>query len=406
MLEGFPYAFATCCLVLLLAVEIRSQNDPADVVTTRQQDVDGYSSQYGNTGNRGMMIPPPFNCKRLPERNETTSSVHALRPQDVRVVMAMGDSITAGFGMMGKQGTVFKDLIEYRGQSWSIGGDAQAYTLATIIRHFSPDLVGASLGSHQVEVCWGYLCPSFHEPVQDRLNSAQTGAMMYDMIHTLNSQVDYIIGELKKMQQVDMRKDWKVLTIFVGANEMCLRCGATHAQPTSPDDYELYFRKALTQLRDEVPRLFVNVVQMFNVSQVYTVSLRSKHCENIHSDFFVECSCAFWNGSAADERRKDMDEAAVAYNERLEKVVRDFAKNRSDEFVAVLQPAFRDGTAETLPLDFISSLDCFHPSLLAHQTMAKLMWNNMLTPSTKKRTTFDLHDPIICPTEDTVFATD
>ena len=346
-----------------------------------------------------------FNCSRLPLRNATSNSVHNLRPQDVKVVMAMGDSISAGFGMMGKQGGLLKDLTEYRGQSWSIGGDVQAFTLPSLLRHYNPDLVGASVGTHVAEVCWGYLCPTTHKPAQDKLNSAQTGAMMYDMIHTLDSQVDYITHELHQMEQIEMRKDWKVLTLFVGANEMCLRCGSTHVQPTSADDYEKYFRAALSRLRNEIPRLYVNVMLMFNVSQVYEVSLRSKRCEEIHSDFFVECSCAFLNTSEGNERRKEMDEAAVAYNQRLEKVVNEFSQNRSDEFAAVIQPAFRDGLAKNLPTDFVSSLDCFHPSLLAHQAMAKLLWNNMLSTRAEKHSTFDFRDSLICPTESSIFPT-
>ena len=32
-----------------------------------------------------------------------------------------------------------------------------------------------------------------------------------------------------------------------------------------------------------------------------------------------------------------------------------------------------------------SCLDCFHSSLLAHQDMAKGLWNNMLTPAAQKK---------------------
>ena len=42
------------------------------------------------------------------------------RPQDIKAVLAMGDSITAGFGIMGRK--PIKDILdEYRGWSWSIG---------------------------------------------------------------------------------------------------------------------------------------------------------------------------------------------------------------------------------------------------------------------------------------------
>ena len=39
-----------------------------------------------------------------------------------------------------------------QGQSWSIGGDPGAQTVATFLRFYTPNIVGASLGKHFVEV--------------------------------------------------------------------------------------------------------------------------------------------------------------------------------------------------------------------------------------------------------------
>lgn len=47
------------------------------------------------------------------------TSVHALRPGDIDVVGAMGDSLTAANGAGASN--VFQVLIENRGVSWSIG---------------------------------------------------------------------------------------------------------------------------------------------------------------------------------------------------------------------------------------------------------------------------------------------
>ena len=61
-------------------------------------------------------------------------------------MLALGDSISAGFGMEGKRG----GLHEYRGKSWSIGGDANATTLPNFLRQFSPNVSGYSLGRREV----------------------------------------------------------------------------------------------------------------------------------------------------------------------------------------------------------------------------------------------------------------
>lgn len=85
-----------------------------------------------------------FSCPKLPPRNKTTTTVRRLHPQDVSVVLALGDSITAGFGMLGTQSSLLKDLLEYRGLSWSIGGDPDAVTLPNFLRHYNPKVGGAN----------------------------------------------------------------------------------------------------------------------------------------------------------------------------------------------------------------------------------------------------------------------
>jgi len=37
-----------------------------------------------------------FNCPELPPLSQPARNVYELRPQDIKVVMALGDSITAG----------------------------------------------------------------------------------------------------------------------------------------------------------------------------------------------------------------------------------------------------------------------------------------------------------------------
>ena len=45
----------------------------------------------------GVSYPPvSFNCPSLPPLARSARNVYELRPQDIKVVMALGDSITAG----------------------------------------------------------------------------------------------------------------------------------------------------------------------------------------------------------------------------------------------------------------------------------------------------------------------
>jgi hypothetical protein len=103
-----------------------------------------------------------FDCPQLPPLTQPAKDVYELRPQDIKVVMALGDSINAGFGMMGSQGNLHDDFQEYRGQSWSMGLDSNASTVASFLRFYTPGIVGGSLGNHSVEVCIMF-CAGDHE---------------------------------------------------------------------------------------------------------------------------------------------------------------------------------------------------------------------------------------------------
>lgn len=53
-------------------------------------------------------------------------------------------------------------------------------------------------------------------------------------------------------------------------------------------------------------------------------------------------------------------------------------------------------TAVSIPpeigLDFLSKLDCFHPSSMANTAWSIGLWNNMLTPAGQKQTNLDLNN--------------
>ena len=62
-----------------------------------------------------------FPCKDLKKSETKPKSVHKLKPGDIDVVAAIGDSITAGMGSLGKN--IFQVNNEYRGVSFSIGNN-------------------------------------------------------------------------------------------------------------------------------------------------------------------------------------------------------------------------------------------------------------------------------------------
>ncbi|XP_019859140.1 PREDICTED: phospholipase B1, membrane-associated-like [Amphimedon queenslandica] len=335
-----------------------------------------------------------FNCTSLPPLSRQAGTVHELRPQDIKVVMAFGDSITAGFSMKGIHG--LDTIYEYRGLSWSIGGDPNATTIPGFLKTYTPDLIGASLKSHILEFCYGDACiPDQHRPSEDVFNAAQTGAMLSNVN---KEEYKYLYEQVSKNSKIDMKNDWKLLTILAGFNDLCLGCSGK-VPILTPDDFE-----SLEKVRANIPRVFVNVVEIFNLSLVYEKTKDSDYCLTFHRLFAIECFCLFDPDDGA-KWRQIVDDHVVQYNERIRKVADDYKQKNYTEFAVIAQPGLRDGTAANVPFDFFSTFDCFHPSVKGHEAFAKVVWNNMLTPAAKKSTTFDHEAPYICPTSDTLLYT-
>ena len=152
-----------------------------------------------------------FNCK-VSKSPVTPASVNFLRPSDIDVVAAIGDSITAGFGA---QSTSLLNLAgEWRGLSWSIGGQEafdSVQTVPNLLKFFNPDVYGFSTGKGQ---------PTSDVAV---LNRAVSGAIAQD----LPAQVDELVAMLKADPNIDFLESWKLITVWIGRGPSTLSC--THA---------------------------------------------------------------------------------------------------------------------------------------------------------------------------------
>lgn len=74
------------------------------------------------------------------------TSVHQLRPGDIDIVGAIGDSLTAGNGALATN--ILQVMIENKGVSWSIGGKGtwqRFLTLPNILKVYNPKLYGFSV---------------------------------------------------------------------------------------------------------------------------------------------------------------------------------------------------------------------------------------------------------------------
>lgn len=308
-------------------------------------------------------------------------------------MMAMGDSITSAFGIMGSWN-------ESRGYSFSIGGDAGAITLPNIFKFFNPSIVGPSIGSADAEACYGPSCPGIHFfPSVDANNAAKSGSTIFDMV---SSQVNYLIREVNKKPDMDVSQDWKVLSIMIGANDLCASC-AFNLTYLSPDEYESNLMGTLERVRSSLPRTFVNLIPGFNISQAYDLSLKVSRCNNVTRPLFVSCDCLFKPANSAI--RALIDARVAQFNQRAAKVATYYQRKAYDNFAVVVQPFATNTSISKLSSSFLSRLDCFHPSKPAHEAMAVALWNAMLTPSANKKTTLNMTETPICPTDSSLLYT-
>eukprot|EP01089_Gocevia_fonbrunei_P016048 TRINITY_DN4888_c0_g1_i1.p1 TRINITY_DN4888_c0_g1~~TRINITY_DN4888_c0_g1_i1.p1 ORF type:complete len:357 (-),score=49.77 TRINITY_DN4888_c0_g1_i1:4-1074(-) len=327
-------------------------------------------------------------CPPLPPH--TPTDIRDLHPNDISVVMALGDSITAGFGLMGLKAEDIFD--EFRGKSWSIGGDPEAVTLANFFRMFNSNLYGASTSVHLVEL------PYTDYYATDRCNGAQSNAGVDNLLY----QLDHIVEVLKSNPNISIEKDWKLVTVLIGANDACPLCWEFD-RPTvqqAADSFESYMSQVILEFSQKIPRTFFNVLPLFNISQVYYLSLNTSYCDDVHISLPVECTCAF---DSDESNRIYLDSVVQAYASRLAKLEKEWkAKNLSD-FIVQIQPFSQNLVIPNI--NYLSTLDCFHPSLLAHQQLAIATWNSLLTPVGKKPQHLKPNQPLICPTADTLLYT-
>ncbi|KAG1308086.1 hypothetical protein G6F61_005674 [Rhizopus arrhizus] len=95
-----------------------------------------------------------------------------------------------------------------------------------------------------------------------------------------------------------------------------------------------------------------------------------------------------------------MDSVSDGYNQQLQAIAAKYPGKPGGTFAVMYSPAPID--ILSFPIDALSNLDCFHPSLKGHQWIAKTFWNQLflgksLKPSVMK---FDSNLKIRCPTED------
>ncbi|XP_033619312.1 phospholipase B1, membrane-associated isoform X4 [Fukomys damarensis] len=306
-----------------------------------------------------------FLCTEWNPSNSIPTSVHELRPADIKVVAALGDSLTTAVGARPSNSS---DLyISWRGLSWSIGGDGALEThttLPNILKKFNPSILGFSTGT--LEKTQGF-------------NVAVEGARAQDM----PAQARDLVERMKTSTEINPETDWKLVTLFIGSNDLCQYC----ENPADPltEEYVQHIQQALDIFYEKLPRAFINVVEVMELASLHqgqggqcAVLLAAQR----------NCSCLrhFPDSPVMQELKK--------VNWNLQSGISRFSYQQKymqrEDFAVVVQPFFQNtliplNELGTTDITFFSE-DCLHFSERGHAEMAIALWNNMLEPVGQKTT--------------------
>ncbi|XP_037602985.1 phospholipase B1, membrane-associated [Sebastes umbrosus] len=315
------------------------------------------------------------------------TSVEYVKAADVKVIAALGDSLTTAIGANGS--TILAIPFEFREVSFSIGGYGtyqNVITLANIFKLFNPKLLGPS----PVKTLHG----SPTTVNETGFNFAVTGH------NTLNvtDQIRHMIDTFKSYPGLNFEEDWKVVTMLIGMNDICDYC--KDKTLFSPDCFVHYMTEALDLMMKEMPRTIVNVVQIFPMKPLREVQRPTLGCQ-LQKSF---CSCLVLPEENSTELT-ELVEINVEFQRRLKELLRGDRFFKKD-FAAVLQPYLEYSGPARLPngkldLSFFTA-DCFHFTVKGHEELAKGLWNNMFQPDGGKEMIETFTEPIklICPTKE------
>jgi phospholipase B1 len=335
-------------------------------------------------GKKPAAFPCQVSSESIP-KDELTA--HNLRPNDIQCVAAIGDSLTAGLGAQAK--TPIGLVTEYRGVSWSIGGDKnydELLTLPNILRRYNPNIRGFSTGT-DIIFLGGQNAKNNH------LNVAKSG----ETSHGMPDQASLLLERLRSNGDCDLINDWKVITLFVGGNDLCLFCQDYDAY--TPDSFTQNIQTTLDFFHANIPRALVNLVLVLDVRDVEKLNAGGPVCSLLHSN---TCPCAAFPPTQGD--RDILDQWLPLYQSKLVDLVNTGRYDTKPDFTVVVQPFMAHTPLPLQPngepdYNYFAP-DCFHFSGLGHSRAALSLWNNMLEPVGEKSWEWHVGEQIECPTPD------
>ncbi|GMS93163.1 hypothetical protein PENTCL1PPCAC_15338, partial [Pristionchus entomophagus] len=219
-------------------------------------------------------------------------------------------------------------------------------------KKFNPDIFGYSIKTGSANV-WE----------NAKLNAAIPGAKSADLVGQAND----LVKKMKSHPEIDVANDWKLVHIFIGANDVCDWC--THENQLGENHFRDSIGSAVQILKDNLPKTVVVLVGVVDVSLLRKVDADKKFCDITHK---MECHCE-------EDARFDITTETKKYQE-AEQELMDGRFDTTDDFTLVIQPFFEEmDSVPLLPngepdLTYFAP-DCFHFSAFGHGVVGKTLWN-------------------------------
>ncbi|TGZ57433.1 hypothetical protein DBV15_11347, partial [Temnothorax longispinosus] len=290
--------------------------------------------------------------------SKVPKSVHKLRPGDIDVIAAMGDSLATGAGIFAA--SLLQIAIENRGVTAAGGGQGtwrQYLTLPNIIKEFNPNLIGYALGDSLTT----------HQASQ--LNVAEGGAMSADMVYM----ADALVKKIKNDPRIDLQKHWKFISLMIGCNDFCSEMCWIPSPWSVLETHKTDLLQALRTLRDNLPRTFVALLPPPHLKAIVETRERRPSL-NCFLAPKVLCSCMF----------------GLTF-QRFRSTYYDIMRHI---------PFASDGYTD---MTYLSS-DCLHVSQKTNALFANSLWNNLLEPVGAKSTKWS-NNKFHCPTPERLYLT-
>jgi len=333
-----------------------------------------------------------FDCEPLDKSKVKPRSVHQLRPGDIDLVMAMGDSLTAANGADAR--IITGVINNYRGLSWSIGGEyydrhgganddvTEHFTLPNALKRYNPNIKG-----------WASGIADFEEDSNKGHANLDMGIPGAKSIN-LTYEVSELIKILKTSEKYDFDNDWKMLTLFIGGNNICQFCVD---EGSAPRPYVAKIQEVLDTLHAQVPRMYVNLVTLFNIAQIAALGNNQFICKKAHECF---CYCGLDTTLKSNIR---MTTYNGLYRDYLWDLILSERYDTREDFTVVIQPFFEETTVPVTDGEYDLSYfapDCFHFSKKGHNTAGRALWNSLFEPFAAKSRLWDLGEKLVCPSEE------